>query len=311
MSEFFRRTNRLAQLKRWRWLLWIVAALGTTGALLAIEDLRQRVVDRTLLEWTVIVVPFLLGLAASPYAWRGALESVTCKRISISEACWQTVLMVTGKYVPGQMVGAVARMASVDGVSFRKLTLATFLEQGLSILVPSALVLAAWAYYNRDQYSISWALGILFFVTVAIALYLALLLLKPEIRLLPFLGSVLALTVQWIMYGVAISCAVAQTGQVVTLEWLWLVSSAFAGAYVAGMMAILVPSGLGVREAAFAMAASHLGMAEEDALALAITSRLALVVAEMMWALLILILRSPQALISAVIGWRLSRKPLN
>lgn len=87
--------------------------------LVTFDDLRQRVADRNVFEWTVVVVAFLIGLAASPYVWRGALESVAGVRISIAAARWQTMLLVTGKYVPGQMIGVAARMAATDGVSAR------------------------------------------------------------------------------------------------------------------------------------------------------------------------------------------------
>ena len=64
----------------------------------------------------------------------------------------------------------------------------------------------------------------------------------------------------------------------------WQVSLAVVGGLIAGFLALIAPSGVGVRESAIALWLSNLGMDPVIAVAIAVALRIVMTVSELLWA---------------------------
>jgi hypothetical protein len=95
------------------------------------------------------------------------------------------------------------------------------------------------------------------------------------------LGVSAANVASWILYGVAFRWLAGALLPGLAGKWVEYVA-VFAGSYLAGYLALVVPGGLGVRELSMAAALYRLGVADEPTAALlAVASRLWLTVLEL------------------------------
>lgn len=270
----------LAAAKAWRWIIWPVGALGLIGAIVAFEELRHSVLALQPMEWVRVSLLFFLGLLLSPYAWQGAVRAATGTFISYAGAQRQMALLILGKYVPGQILGVGARIAMARELTFKEGAASTLIEQSLCVAVPSIVAGATYVIVTVGGISVTSALLIVSLFLVALALLATSLVKNATLWVRGVSVASTALLGQWILYGAAVALLGVYSIDALDFDSALTLAVAYAGAYVIGMLAVFVPSGIGVREAAFAFAASRAGVSAADALAVAISARLAITAAE-------------------------------
>ncbi|HYP56512.1 MAG TPA: lysylphosphatidylglycerol synthase transmembrane domain-containing protein [Solirubrobacterales bacterium] len=213
---------------------------------------------------------FFLGLfyALSALGWDLILRSLG-HRIGVGRAqvAWGQPLLA--RYVPGSVLYVLGRLLLSEraGVS-RRITLASIVyEQAIS--ATSAIVVAAYfiiSHPDLEGEPLRWA--VLVFVPVLVAL------LSPRVfrpltdRVLAAFGreplpavislrDIVALlgfyTLNWGVVAVGLYCVARSVSQIPFSEAL-TVGSAQAVGYVAALVTLIAPAGLGIRDAAFAWA---------------------------------------------------------
>ncbi len=256
-------------------------------------------------SWAWIVVSALVVLAAYAVlieAWRRILVAWRA-----SLAFWPAARIMSisrlGLYVPGRVwqITAMAAMAQRSGVNPIAATGSSVLNTIVNIAMGFLVALVAgWRSFGQiSQGRTGESVGLLVVVLGAIVLLPTVLpiLLKTGRRFKPNLPDVtlphravyvaiVANIVAWLLYGAAFQLFVrgmtgSSSGSFADYVTTW------AWSYLAGYLAVIVPGGLGVREAALALSLSSLKLASPStALVLALTSRLWLSVVELVPGLL-------------------------
>lgn len=230
---------------------------------------------------------------ASGAGYLGVVEALADRRPPRRRMMSIWAVSLLGRYVPGSVVMVAGRMelARDQGVARRITLTAIVYEQALGVGTAAAAA-AAWVLVYGDV-GPAWAQWLV------VALPLGLLLLHPRVmgpastwalakvrreplaRLIPA-GRVLALAAWYLLTAVLLAVGI----------WLFVrglggpevggvpfVGGAFLFAFAVSMLAVVVPSGLGIRDGAFALAlAQH--VPGGVAVTLSVGSRLALTVVE-------------------------------
>lgn len=226
-------------------------------------------------------------------AWRGLVTSWG-QHLSLWDAAHIWTVSSLGKYVPGKVwaIAGMALMARARGVAAWAATGAAILNQVLAI-VAGALVVSTTGLTLLSQ-AYPWiTTGLL--VLAAVGLGGIVVVLSPglvrrvlqrcnvavEGAAMPAPGRVLAAAVAnviaWAGYGVALW--LLARGALAAAPPLTASIAAFTASYIAGLLAVIAPGGIGVREAVFVLLLSGT-MGAPAAAALAIASRLMLTVTE-------------------------------
>jgi len=231
-------------------------------------------VELASVDWVALAGSFLLGAvgtAASALIWLFILDGLGVKpRLRWTGLFFQAQL---GKYIPGsiwQYAGRAA-VARANGIPVRPV--------GISLPIESAA--AAIAAGSMAAFLLGWW-GALLLAAVAVLLFASR---RPTRSRLPALVTVEATLLYlpvWVLLTASFwLCARGLVG--VPASDLTLYMGAFAVAWLAGLLAIYAPGGLGVREAVLvALLSSRIGAA--DALVVAAASRLMLVLVDVLLA---------------------------
>jgi uncharacterized membrane protein YbhN (UPF0104 family) len=214
-----------------------------------------------------------------------------------------------GKYVPGKVwaVAGMAVMAQRAGVAAWAATASAVVLQALSVGTGAAIVGLTGS--ARLQAEAPWAQVALVALMVSSAVGLALLLWPPVTRRLLRLVRVaapperspgpravaiglVANLLAWVSYGTSLWLLAHGILDVPALS-LRVAIGAFAASYVAGLLALFAPGGIGVRELVFLLMLDGV-VGPGIAAALAIASRLLLTLTEIGTALPFLILQRGQ-----------------
>ncbi len=238
-----------------------------------------------LLTWAMYAVLIL--------AWRG-LVTAWGQSMTLRSASRIWIVSSLGKYLPGKVwaIAGMAVMAGQVGVAPWVATGAAVLNQALSIAAGAVVVGVTGTSLLETQYPwIRMALAILLGASIAGILFLmwpgavqrvlALARVKAGKPVAPTpLSLALAATaniVAWCGYGAALwVLAHAVLDQAPTLAQC---IGAFAASYVAGLVAVVAPAGLGVRESVFILMLQG-SLGAPAAAALAIASRVMLTITE-------------------------------
>lgn len=173
----------------------------------------------------------VLGAAQAPLPWGTSLDAF--------------VPSLLARYVPGRVWAHSLRIALARraGVKVSRTTGALVMEIGLSL--GSAAVVATLALYGTLERERWWIVA-----AVGVGSLLLLAGLKLARRLPPGTGATLAISVLgWLAFGAA-HLAVAASVAAVNVSHLPLMTGATALAWAIGYLAIVVPMGFGVRDAA-------------------------------------------------------------
>lgn len=226
-------------------------------------------------DWLALVGAFVLavaGTAAGALIWLVILEALGVR----TQRRWAGLFFQAqlGKYIPGsvwQYAGRVA-VARSNGIPVRPTGVSLpveFIASGLAGGLVAALLVGWWGMAAVA------AVAVLLIVAARLARFR-----RPAVRA-TVRATVLYLPVWLLLGGSFWLCARGLLA--VPARDLALYMGAFAVAWLAGLVAIYAPGGLGVREAVLvALLSSRLGAA--DALVVAAASRLTLVLADVMLA---------------------------
>ena len=249
------------------------------------------------------IVPWALAVAvaatACTYAvlidsWRRVLAGYDhALRFRTAASIW--ILSNFGKYLPGSLwiVAGMAVMAKGEGVRATAAITSAAIMQALALVsgvaigafAPGALAaLPLWALWAAAWVGLASVAGLLFLLSPRALAFLQGMLPAAAPRLEPIRPSAMGIAllgnlVAWLGYGVAIHFLAAGLFGGVTLP-IATAAGAFAVAYLAGLLAVPVPGGIGVRETIFSvLLAPYIGI--RSAVALAVASRLLMTLIEL------------------------------
>lgn len=277
----------------------IILAAGVVLALILFERLSSTSglspeikSGAVLLLLGILVLSVGFGLAI----WSALVRLLTGVRPSLKDSMVGLASLIIGKYIPGKVVGLVGRLSSVHpSVSEARATGLVVIEQ--IVLFIGILVVAAPAFIHRvsGQVGFDWLFVLLVFLVLggvtAVTLFIGLL--PRRLRAVVSDGLLAAGCRQsacWAIAGVilmAVLQALLVTASVIPVaemvgiifSWqqaFWLIS-AYASSILLGMIAFVLPGGIGAREGAFVWLSAPL-LDAETALALAAALRLVNVV---------------------------------
>jgi uncharacterized membrane protein YbhN (UPF0104 family) len=245
----------------------------------------------------------LLGLWLSALTWRVAAQELG-SRVRVGAASKIYLLGQLGKYLPGNVWAvaaqtALARRAGVPasrGASAGVIAIGINVLTGLAlgaILVPRLLSGGEW----RTLLLVLLLVGAAVAFTPAVLTRLVnagLRLVKQPVldRTVSWRGMLSASGLSmanWLSYGASVWVLATAAGAA-PLESLGYCIAGVALAMTAGVLILIAPSGVGVREAVIAAALSPV-LSPSDALAVALIARLVFTVADLLAALLVLPLR--------------------
>jgi uncharacterized membrane protein YbhN (UPF0104 family) len=222
-------------------------------------------------EWVALVGSLALAAfatAASALIWLAILQDLGVR----ARRGWTGIFFQAqlGKYIPGsvwQYAGraAVARSYGIPG-------------RAVGFSLPIEFAASAIAAGSMAGFLLGWWGGLIV-AAVAIALILGDGLARDRRAARATIHATLFYVPVWLLLGASFwLCARALVAA--SLHDLALYTGAFAVAWLAGLLAIYAPGGLGVREAVLvALLASHIGAA--DALVVAAASRLILIAVDL------------------------------
>ncbi len=300
-----KRSGRRAQLLRAaRWLL-ALAAFGFLGLALASRwsEVKGQLGN---VSPGALALSFLLACAAlgtSMLGWRALLADLGSP-LPIPAASRVLFLGQIAKYLPGSSVWAMVAQSELarDYEVPRKRAAAAALVMNLIILgLGSLLALLALPALLHSSNAPGWVRWSPVLVPIGIAC------LTPPIltRLCNLLFRVLrrepldeafswrgvglaaaALTCTWLLYGVHITVLAADLGAS-PVSFFPLAAGAFAAAWCAGFLVVVVPTGAGTRELVLTLVlVPHLAGGAAAALTLSVVSRLLITVSDVAAALL-------------------------
>lgn len=241
--------------------------------------------------------------------WRYLLEQMSGVRLPFMVASRIWLVSNLGAYVPGRIwqivqMGAMSRDAGVSGVTAGA---AAVMNAAVNVAVGLAIgVIASAPMFPALFGAFAWAAWLVTGLAVAGLVTLPVLLpfvlrvarrkLGPRIPADPPPARALAVTtfanvIAWILYGAAFKClalGILAPAPGTLVDY----TASFASSYTAGYLAIMIPGGIGVREWVLTqVVSSATGMSVQQGQAIAIVSRLWLVLIQVLPALLFLAYR--------------------
>ena len=270
--------------------------LTLTAAVLALRTLWRQwtALNAQPVEWQFAPVGVALAIlaAAATYgvlidSWRRVLAGYD-HALSFRVAARIWILSNFGKYLPGSLwiIAGMAVMSKEEGVRPAAAVTSAAIMQALALVsgvvvgafAPGALAaLPGWAVWVAGALAIVSVAGLALLLNPQALDFLQALLPERAPRLEPIRPSALAIglvgnLLSWLGYGLMIHWLAAGVlgGDSIPVA---TAAGAFAVAYLAGLLAVTVPAGIGVRELIFStLLAPYVGI--RAAIALAIASRL-------------------------------------
>lgn len=250
------------------------------------------------LRWEFIIASLIVTWAMYGFlivGWRSVLHGWR-QRLRIVDAARIWCLSSLGKYIPGKVwsIAGMAVMAQRQGVSGAAATGSAIIMQLIAIATGTIITFALIGTQLLDELWPGASLGALVLAVVALLAVLALT--SPSLtRRIGFVvgrpdavqpvepeslaAGLFTNFTAWAGYGVALQLLLLGTLDNVSLDWA-TATGAFAASYLVGYLALIVPGGVGVREAILVMLLKpSIGLG--PAAALAVASRLTLTVNEL------------------------------
>jgi uncharacterized membrane protein YbhN (UPF0104 family) len=264
------------------------------------QEIRAVLTRLSLPTVGLAMVAALGSLLCSLLGWRAALAGLG-SRLPLGGAMRVYFLGQLGKYVPGSVWSVVAQveLGRDYGVPRRSSGTAVVVATLSALATGLAVAGAGLPMLGPDAYGrYGWTLFVLPVVLavlwppvlnrlIALALRLAR---RDPMPVLLDLGAITQVTgwslAAWALYGVHVwllALGVGAGGATLVLE----ATAAFAGAWCIGFLLVVAPAGAGAREAAL-VGLLHPTMPVPEAAVVALTSRLVVTVAEVVWGLVAL-----------------------
>jgi glycosyltransferase 2 family protein len=298
----------------WRLVQGIIAIVVLFFLVRHFLDIWHKAQDQPVqwsFHWEFIAASFIITWAmygALIWGWRTVLEGWR-EWLRIVDAARIWTVSNLGTFIPGGVwsIAGMAVMAQQRGVSGAAATSSAIVMQLVSLATGVILAIALIGTPILDRVLGDW--GTIAGIGIAAGtLVCAVALTSPSLtRRLSFLvgrpdlirpvdptalaGALFANLTAWAGYGIALQLLALGTLHGVELSWT-VATGAFAGAYVAGYVFVLLPAGFGMREAVMATILISTGIPAPSALALVAASRVILTVNQVGAALPFLLFRS-------------------
>ena len=237
-------------------------------------------------SWQVMGAALILAMLShltQMAGWREVMAGLGA-RLSWRSVMEGYMLSMLPRYIPGTVWGYLSRgqwFYDRAGVTFQASSISSIMEMGLIIL--SGLVFAAATYTHS-----LWA-GLLVVIAVSAGYVVLGQVLKrlsltgkwPLIPLPSLLKSFALYGLIWPLYGLIIAGLLSVTADL----WRILIdySYAFFFAWMGGLLAFFIPSGLGVREFALQSVLQTYGLAGPTLVVVPLLVRLATITSEILW----------------------------
>lgn len=220
--------------------------------------LFQSSVQRLDYVWLTLAVVFSgLGFCISSLAWRSLLaaQGVT---MNARQAWWSSTYSFIFRYLPGGVPGVAARVSVMRqfGVSIPHGSWNVMIEMGLSACVALVFFLAGgwgglvpvWIRWLTVASLVGGLGGVVFLTSSTFGV------LRERFRLPTLIAArippmLIWFAIVWLTFGVGQWCLVKAIGLERGIGF-FPVTGIYAFSWVAGLVAVFTPSGLGVREAA-------------------------------------------------------------
>ena len=194
--------------------------------------------------------------------WMMALRYLKAE-LSYAKSVRIFAFSMMGRYVPGKVWSVMGRiyLAEREGVPKSSSLITIYLEIALQMVFGFLLFIGSFYLYGGD--SLPDSVKVFFYVLPVILLFLhpkifekglnrALRIAKKEpVKVSLSFGNILGLgffyTAHWLVQGVGIYCALSSF-YMVDFALVPLISGIFAFSWLMGFLALIVPSGIGVRE---------------------------------------------------------------
>ena len=280
-----------------RWLTLSLLLIGIFLCLFYLVRLFRSgsiVIELSIYPLVAIALLYISSICLSVLLWRLLLYTQTGHTISRSAALAGTAALMIGKYIPGKVLGLVGRISSVSRkIDSKAAVSAAVIEQ--AYLLTSLLVLSLLALISKaDNYSLSLLPAMLVLAIVYFPRTLGKQLSKlRRAKFKPYGDPLMKLTPQISLelFAYALLAAVG----IIAITWFAVdllgldptprerlgLAGAYALGITAGMLVVIIPGGIGVRETSFILLAEGL-IGPEQAIALAALLRLINVFADLL-----------------------------
>lgn len=239
-------------------LLWLGLALCGVALWQTREVATDNLASTGAETWALAALQMLLAWGLAVASWRLYLRAYTGKMCSWRTVIRQTGYLLIGKYVPGGVIGFAARVYDEPDAPRRPLVWAGVAEQAVNAMM--SLCVGAVLYFAAFKSDLVWLACLLFLPPLAVAGVRLLHLLsrrlpwlhkhahhpEPGWRSVACAASLQMIQVMvWAMLLITLAQQVHGLGNEAAIG----VAGAFLIAVAAGMLVVVAPGGVGVREA--------------------------------------------------------------
>lgn len=244
------------------WLGLLLCAYALWRSRMLITDVVGHV---GIMGWACAACLLVGGWAFAVMAWRWYLLAYIGQVPRWRTAMRQIGLLLIGKYIPGGVFGFLARLYDQTGASRQRLFWAGLAEQSVGVAMPTALggVLYLAAIWHMVWLCMALALPLLAVVGIhllhRLATWLPWLRRHAIAEVPAWRMLLLAATGQLaqLLFWVALAAMLAHALFGLGIQAALGVAGAFLLAVAAGMLVVVVPGGIGVREVALVGLASR------------------------------------------------------
>jgi len=260
MKKLFTKKNIINVIK----ILFMVAVIFFTTKYILdnFDDLKNQKLDLNIPLFLLSMFVFLLYKLYNAILWHYITIKNNCA-ISLKKAIISWGYSQLGKYIPGKVfyLGARLYYYNEEGKSNKKVTFSFFVENICTLLAASFTLLVAMLFVNipifNDYKLITIGLLVLFFVIInprilEFFINFALKIFKKPTVVITMtykdmLFIVLHFILNWLVLGIGFFLMVNSIYPTGIQDFFYL-SGSFAFSSMAGILAIIAPSGIGVRE---------------------------------------------------------------
>lgn len=286
-----------------RWKKWTVSALLFLGLLACLALLIKLIPELQLRlhlsvqACSLLILFYSLAIGLSALLWRDLVRTCTDVMVAWSQTMVGIAALMLGKYLPGKVAGLTGRVLTISPkTGVIRAGFVTALEQGY--MLAGLVVFSAVASLALPNVTATmWVFLVpLIGAVISLAPRIAMLCLQGSLARKKFAPELRALlhkldpltSLRFLVVAVIIAAAVCAPAWIlpdilslqVSLGERFILMAAYSISIVAGMMAIILPGGIGAREAAFVFITQSV-LTLEVAIAAAALLRLINVVADL------------------------------
>ena len=298
MKKYFTKKNIIRVVK----ILFMVAVVFFTTKYIIdnFNDLKNTPVSLNIPLFILSVFVFFLYKLYNAILWHYITVKNNCS-INIVKAVISWGYSQLGKYIPGKVfyLGARLYYYNEEGKSNKKVTFSFFIENICTLLAASFTLLIAMLFVNipvfNDYKLINIGLLVLFFIMVnprilefLINFGLKILKKPPVVISMSYkdmLVIVLHFILNWLVLGIGFFLLV-NSMYPIGIENFFYLSGSFAFSSMMGILAIIAPSGIGVREFFLSETLKYIIDATGTVFVIVVVSRIWVTIAELFAVLL-------------------------